>query len=112
MRLDDRVTIATPEGVTLELILAGLGSRFIARLLDSVIQGAIILALFIGGGVSNWIDRLLHGRVVDFLNVGIGSLRTGIFNVADVAIMAAVAMLVLPELWTRDRGTNGGGRGQ
>jgi uncharacterized RDD family membrane protein YckC len=53
VRLDDRVTIATPEGVTLELVLAGLGSRFIARLLDSVIQGAIILALFIGGGIAS-----------------------------------------------------------
>ena len=40
MRLDDRVTIATPEGVALELVLAGLGSRFLARLLDTVIQVA------------------------------------------------------------------------
>ena len=38
MHLDDRITIATPEGVTLELVLAGLGSRFLARLLDTVIQ--------------------------------------------------------------------------
>ncbi|HVJ96439.1 MAG TPA: RDD family protein [Acidimicrobiia bacterium] len=53
MRLDDRVTIATPEGVTLELVLAGLGSRFIARLLDSVIQGAIILALIFGAGIAS-----------------------------------------------------------
>ncbi len=45
MRLDDRVTIATPEGVPLELVLAGLGSRFMARLLDSVIQGVLIIAL-------------------------------------------------------------------
>jgi uncharacterized RDD family membrane protein YckC len=45
VRLDDRVTIATPEGVTLELVLAGLGSRFVARLLDTVIQLFIILAL-------------------------------------------------------------------
>jgi signal peptidase II len=35
------------------------------------------------------IDRIrFDGRVFDFLNVGIGGLRTGIFNVADVAIMA------------------------
>jgi len=43
--LDDRVTIATPEGVSLELVLAGVGSRFMARLLDSVIQLGIIIAL-------------------------------------------------------------------
>jgi uncharacterized RDD family membrane protein YckC len=51
VQLDDRVTLATPEGVALELVLAGLGSRFLARLLDSVIQFAAILALGFGLGV-------------------------------------------------------------
>jgi uncharacterized RDD family membrane protein YckC len=46
--LDDRVTIATPEGVSLELVLAGVGSRFMARLLDTVIELAIIFALAAG----------------------------------------------------------------
>jgi uncharacterized RDD family membrane protein YckC len=44
---DDRVTIATPEGVELELVLAGLGSRFMAALLDVVIQFGAIFALAI-----------------------------------------------------------------
>ena len=48
MLLDDRVTIATPEGVSLELVLAGVGSRFVARLLDMLIQSVIIIALAIG----------------------------------------------------------------
>ena len=52
------------------------------------------LTLLAAGGASNWADRVVHGRVVDFLNVGIGPLRTGIFNVADVAIMAGVIMLL------------------
>jgi Signal peptidase (SPase) II len=33
------------------------------------------LVLFVAGGSSNWIDRVLHGRVVDFLNLGIGPIR-------------------------------------
>ena len=53
------------------------------------------LALFAGGTVSNLVDRVVDGSVVDFLNVGVGPLRTGIFNVADVAILAGAA-LVLP----------------
>jgi signal peptidase II len=57
------------------------------------------LALFVAGGGSNWVDRVFHGSVVDFMNVGVGWLRTGIFNVADVAIMIGFAMLLLPELW-------------
>jgi signal peptidase II len=56
------------------------------------------LALFVAGGISNWVDRVLNGTVVDFLNVGIGSLRTGIFNVADVAIMLGITLFVISEL--------------
>jgi signal peptidase II len=56
----------------------------------------VALALIAGGGISNLIDRLLYdGRVTDFLNVGIGALRTGIFNLADMAILAGALLLVL-----------------
>jgi len=52
VQLDDRLTIATPEGVALELILAGLGSRFLACLLDTLIQLGVILALVLGVGIT------------------------------------------------------------
>lgn len=52
-------------------------------------------ALLLGGGIGNLIDRLFKGSVTDFMNMGIGSLRTGIFNVADVAIVAAVLILMI-----------------
>lgn len=57
----------------------------------------VALSLLLAGGFSNWVDRLNDGRVVDFLNVGIGALRTGIFNVADVAIMVGVALFLFAE---------------
>lgn len=53
------------------------------------------LSLVIAGGVSNLVDRVVHGWVIDFLNVGIGPLRTGIFNVADMAIMLGITLAVL-----------------
>jgi signal peptidase II len=53
------------------------------------------VALFVGGGVSNLLDRIIHGAVVDFINVGIGPLRTGFFNVADMAIMLGVGIFLL-----------------
>ena len=54
----------------------------------------LAVSLFIAGGIGNLIDRIMHdGSVVDFLNVGIGPLRTGIFNIADVAIMGGVIVL-------------------
>jgi signal peptidase II len=51
--------------------------------------------LLLSGGASNWLDRLIRGSVVDFLNVGFGPVRTGVFNLADVAIMAGAVMFVL-----------------
>ncbi len=54
------------------------------------------LSLVIAGGTGNLIDRIMNnGAVIDFMNVGIGSLRTGIFNVADVAIMAGTILLLV-----------------
>jgi signal peptidase II len=53
------------------------------------------LIAFVAGGLSNLIDRITIGTVIDFLNVGIGPWRTGIFNVADVAIMAGAALLAV-----------------
>lgn len=52
------------------------------------------LALAAGGGISNLADRVRYGAVVDFLNVGIGPVRTGIFNVADMAILLGLAFLL------------------
>ena len=51
MQYEDRLTIATPEGVELELTLAGLGSRLAAALLDTLIKYGVMLAvlLFFGG---------------------------------------------------------------
>jgi signal peptidase II len=73
------------------LVLALVSVALVRQRSTWVLFGA---TLFLAGGFSNWIDRVVHGRVIDFLNVGIGSIRTGIFNVADVSIMAGLALLV------------------
>jgi signal peptidase II len=64
------------------------------------------LALFLAGGASNWIDRIARGSVVDFVSVGVGSVRTGVFNVADVAIMGGALMLAI-DLVQRRRESSG-----
>jgi signal peptidase II len=52
--------------------------------------------LVIAGGLGNLIDRAAHGFVVDFLWVGIPDvIGTNIFNIADVAIMLGVIVLVI-----------------
>ncbi len=67
MTLDDQITIATPEGVEVDLVLAGLGSRFLARFVDSLVQFVIILALLaVTLALPNgWIVAFMI--VIDFL---------------------------------------------
>jgi signal peptidase II len=51
----------------------------------------VALALLGAGGLGNLIDRVLYdGRVTDFLNIGLGGLRTGIFNIADLVEVIGV----------------------
>lgn len=56
MVFEDRLTIDTPEGVPLELTLAGVGSRFTSALLDYIVQIVILVALALvlsyGAGLS------------------------------------------------------------
>lgn len=59
------------------------------------------LALFVTGGASNWMDRVARGSVTDFLNVGIGPVRTGVFNVADMAIMFGAAVFGISQFHRR-----------
>jgi signal peptidase II len=59
-------------------------------------RGFIVGVCFIiGGGIGNMIDRIIHGSVTDFLNVGIDTLRTGIFNFADMSISAGFIIILV-----------------
>jgi len=80
-------------GVTLAMVA---GMAFVALKRGGAGRTWLVaLALVIGGGVGNLIDRIALGAVRDFLNVGVGPLRTGIFNGADLAISTGVALLLL-----------------
>ncbi len=61
MSYEDHISIATPEGLDLDLTLAGLGSRFAAAVIDGLIQFALVsalwavgLALGLGFGAAEW----------------------------------------------------------
>jgi signal peptidase II len=56
---------------------------------------AIAISLVAGGAVGNLIDRVLTGRVVDFIDVYVGDWHWPAFNLADSAITVAVALLLL-----------------
>ena len=54
----------------------------------------VALSFIIGGGLSNIYDRLLYGKVVDFMHMKAFGLQTGIFNIADVSIMIGMFMML------------------
>jgi len=63
---------------------------------------AYAVALVVGGGIGNLIDRIMRGgRVADFLYLEAGPLHTGVFNVADVAITVGVVWLFIASLKPR-----------
>ena len=89
--------------VGLGLVAAG----FIVWMLRS--QGhqrlfAWALSLILGGAIGNVIDRLLHGYVVDFLDVHWAGWHFPAFNIADSAITVGAALLILDELRRVRRG--------
>ncbi|HEX5044639.1 MAG TPA: signal peptidase II [Candidatus Polarisedimenticolaceae bacterium] len=55
----------------------------------------LALALVVGGGIGNLLDRVFLGLVRDFLFLGVGRLRTGVFNVADMAITGGALLMLL-----------------
>jgi signal peptidase II len=56
------------------------------------------LGLLLGGAIGNLIDRVRLGYVVDFMDIGVGSLRWYIFNIADSAISVSIGLLLLLSL--------------
>jgi signal peptidase II len=65
-----------------------------------IITGACIM----GGGIGNLIDRLFNDfTVIDFMNFGIGNIRTGILNTADLSVTFGVLILIIFEIaYNRD----------
>ena len=77
------------------IFMIGLSAYVITKITDFSRIKLLALSLIVAGGFGNLIDRLLYDRhVTDFMNVGISSLRTGIFNVADLCVTTGVVILI------------------
>lgn len=77
----------------------------------------ITLALLLGGAIGNFIDRYNQKYVTDFVDIGIGSTRFYIFNLADSAVTVAVILMfvlwfVAPHLGVQMPAEEDGGSGQ
>jgi signal peptidase II len=67
---------------------------------------ATALGAIVGGALSNVVDRLRFGAVVDFIHAHVGGWSWYVFNLADAAIVCGVAALVLDSLLPRARRAN------
>ena len=76
-------------------------SALLWRSSHTMTASAAGLSLILGGAVGNLWDRLLNGRVVDFLLVYIGSYQWPAFNVADSAIVVGAGLLVFEILFAK-----------
>ena len=98
------------------VLLGGLVPLALLVLVAGVVRSAAAtpfqiaaLGLIVGGGLGNWIDRILHdGHVTDFVSLGVGPLRTGIFNFADAAVVGGMLVLLLASRRTANAGREPG----
>ena len=99
---------AVPPIARYAIYTLGLGALVAALLLWSVLSPRLegpqrlCIAVIGASGTANIIDRIRYdGAVTDFLNVGVGSVRTGIFNVADMTlILGVLGLLLAPHLFS------------
>jgi signal peptidase II len=62
------------------------------------------VTMIMGGAIGNVVDRLLHGYVVDFIQVHYGGWYFPSFNLADSAITLGAICLILDEILRVKRG--------
>lgn len=62
---------------------------------------ALGLGLLIGGAIGNAVDRVVYGAVFDFISLHISGYRWYVFNVADVAVVCGVGLLLYDAFFGR-----------
>ncbi|MFT4197004.1 MAG: signal peptidase II [Pseudoxanthomonas sp.] len=85
----------------LAFAVSGLLAWWLSRTPRAAWRTALPYALVVGGALGNVIDRLVHGHVVDFILWYVGDHWWPPFNVADSAIVAGAAGIVLFGLFDR-----------
>lgn len=95
----------TPLGRALLLLVTLVASAFLIGwiLREKGRLNLFALGLVLGGAIGNGIDRLAYGAVVDFVLFHIGSFQWYVFNIADAAIVAGVALLLYGALRRGER---------
>lgn len=62
---------------------------------------AVGLSLSIGGAIANIFDRVFYGSVTDFIQLNVGTMKTGIFNIADIFIVFGTIIVVFELIYNK-----------
>jgi signal peptidase II len=114
-----RLIMVWNSGVSFGLFAGGETTRWILIGLSSIISVVLLvwmmraerkflgagIGLVLGGAVGNIIDRIHYGRVADFFDVDLIFMRWPAFNIADIAIVVGVTLLLVDSLFFDEKPT-------
>lgn len=90
------ITVVVVVGITYEMIKLKNTNPFLS----------VVLALILGGTIGNFIDRLRHSYVVDFLSFTFFGKDFAVFNVADICITVGAILLLIYIIFLDNNGNN------
>lgn len=91
--------------IILPLIALGLAIIFLIIRYDMPLMNLTGISFIVGGGIGNLFDRTLYGSVTDFLHIDFVIFQTGIFNMADMSVMAGCLIMILA-IYTKKKHTD------
>ena len=102
--------LSFPGGKHVLLIMTVLLTGFIVGFLWKEKNGHPLikygLALILSGAIGNLIDRMLYGKVVDFLDLIIGNFHWYIFNIADSSVTIGMILFIIHSIYIEQKKTN------
>ena len=82
-------------GSSFFIVISVIAIIFVISLLIKRTYNYVGLSLVLGGAIGNLIDRVLYGKVVDFIDFSVGSFHWPAFNVADSSLTVGIAVILL-----------------
>lgn len=82
--------------IVTDILVISILFRFLIRQINNMnLMSRISLSLIIGGGISNFIDRVVRGKVIDYIDISQMIHKFPIFNIADIFIIIGFMIFVI-----------------
>lgn len=88
----------------LPTVVLGYVIYYIVKTKDLDRTSLIAFCCIVGGGIANVFDRIVYGQVTDFFFIKITeTIKTGIFNVADLSVTTGMIMLLFSGVFNKTK---------